>query len=1066
MSLFHPEPVLPPTQDLLIPDAIAFNIKHNPNQPFFIFADAHAPNGVQVITHLEFGRAAHRLAHALRPNRSGKDGETVAIICLSDSVFYQALVAGCIIAGLVPFPISPRNSPAAVVNLLEKASCQRIIATRITLKSLIDGISSHIVNSQLADVLQVEEVPAFATAYPNLGCESLIEHPFVPYPDRTQPLQRDDICIYLHSSGSTGFPKAIPQTHQAWINWALLPGVSDFRTRRARIVAGSMALPPFHTLGLYMQFHNPIYGLVPISVYPPTATAPELVPITPSPQNILEHLKLTKANVLIIIPSLLHLWSAIPDAVSFLATLQFVGYSGGSLAPKLGNFLVDSGVRLHSVYGGTEFGSPAFSFTREGEDKDWDYAWEKHCPMVLNLHDVDGYATSDLWARHPSKEGLWKIVGRLDDVIVHASGEKTVPAPMEDIIMSSPLHGVVMFGRERDQTGVLVEPKPGYNVDSRELENLAALRNKIWPVVEEANKVAPAFSRIFKEMILFTSDQKPLPRAGKGTVMRKAALALYEQEIVALYDNVESNIKAAEDVAPPATWNLDDVQAWLVLQAVDLLSGNKVSDSVDLFEQGFDSLSATFLRLRIIGALRASKEESVERAAQALSQNLIYSYPVLRDLAAHLVSLFSAGQDHQCSRSASARIEAMIEKYSKDLDDSPGIVGSSWSEPAVVLLTGSTGNLGSEILAALLGNNRVQRVYAFNRPPPAPLTIEQRQLDRFQERGLNPELLKSDKLFYLLGDAAQPDFGLDHDQLNLLSQTVNTVIHNAWKLNFNLSLSAFEPNIQGTRHLIDLVRRGTKASEARFLFTSSISSAQSWPTTNGSYPEEIVNDPSFAVGGGYGEGKYVAERILAKSGLQSMSLRIGQISGGSNGAWATTDWVPILVKSSITIGSLPDIEGVISWIPMDVVAAAIAESALNDAILPAAVNLVHPRPVQGSTIIAAIQTAIADVLGKRLEIVPFRSWLSIIEVHAENATKATMMNIPAVKLLDFFRSISGGNDALVSSLDRNLEAGGLPTFSTEKMLLASPKVLRELRYIGTEDAKLWVKYWQEVGYLN
>lgn len=51
------------------------------------------------------------------------------------------------------------------------------------------------------------------------------------------------------------------------------------------------------------------------------------------------------------------------------------------------------------------------------------------------------------------------------------------------------------------------------------------------PIVEEANKVGPAFSRIFKEMILITSPDKPLPRAGKGTVMRKAALALYNDEI-------------------------------------------------------------------------------------------------------------------------------------------------------------------------------------------------------------------------------------------------------------------------------------------------------------------------------------------------------------------------------------------------------------------------------------------------------------------------------------------------------------------------------------------------------
>ena len=49
--------------------------------------------------------------------------------------------------------------------------------------------------------------------------------------------------------------------------------------------------------------------------------------------------------------------------------------------------------------------------------------------------------------------------------------------------------------------------------------------------MEEANHIAPAFARVFKEMIIVAHPEKPLPRAGKGTVIRKQALALYEQEI-------------------------------------------------------------------------------------------------------------------------------------------------------------------------------------------------------------------------------------------------------------------------------------------------------------------------------------------------------------------------------------------------------------------------------------------------------------------------------------------------------------------------------------------------------
>lgn len=53
-------------------------------------------------------------------------------------------------------------------------------------------------------------------------------------------------------------------------------------------------------------------------------------------------------------------------------------------------------------------------------------------------------------------------------------------------------------------------------------------------MIEEANREAPAFSRIFKEMIILTSAGKPLPRVAKGTVAKKAAVKLYEAEIDAL----------------------------------------------------------------------------------------------------------------------------------------------------------------------------------------------------------------------------------------------------------------------------------------------------------------------------------------------------------------------------------------------------------------------------------------------------------------------------------------------------------------------------------------------------
>lgn len=52
--------------------------------------------------------------------------------------------------------------------------------------------------------------------------------------------------------------------------------------------------------------------------------------------------------------------------------------------------------------------------------------------------------------------------------------------------------------------------------------------------MEQANANAPAFARIYKEMILVTHPEKPMLRAAKRTVRKKATIALYASEIEAL----------------------------------------------------------------------------------------------------------------------------------------------------------------------------------------------------------------------------------------------------------------------------------------------------------------------------------------------------------------------------------------------------------------------------------------------------------------------------------------------------------------------------------------------------
>jgi thioester reductase-like protein len=65
-------------------------------------------------------------------------------------------------------------------------------------------------------------------------------------------------------------------------------------------------------------------------------------------------------------------------------------------------------------------------------------------------------------------------------------------------------------------------------------------------------------------------------------------------------------------------------------------------------------------------------------------------------------------------------------------------------------------------------------------------------------------------------------------------------------------------------------------------------------------PEIAIDDPGVAAHQGYGESKWIAERLLdnaaRKCGVSSTICRVGQIAGpvekGMRGVWNTQEWLP------------------------------------------------------------------------------------------------------------------------------------------------------------------------------
>ncbi|KAJ3903705.1 hypothetical protein F5879DRAFT_1002249 [Lentinula edodes] len=1076
-------PALGDESQLNLPDLLDFNLNHNPDFPLYVYPNA--DSSVTEIKTLEFVRAAHRVGNIVRG--SSAPGGVVAIVANIDVIVYAALIAGIMKAGLVPFPISPRNSSAALLHLLRQTSTHRILMTKTTLRGVMDGLQAELRTVDPTYELSIEEVPTLKVAYPCLGQETA-DDPFTPISSAFSPKDSDK-GIYLHSSGSTGFPKPILFTHQIIKDDASLLYIRKMREVFGNsIINGGLALPTFHMMGFCTHILFPLYGLITTGVFAPTVTQADAVPVVGTAETVLEAAKIIKPICMIIPPTFFNSWAQSDDAVAFFRTMRNLSFGGGPIAPSVAESLIARGVPVSAGYGGTEFG--VVSELRVDNAETWQYfefrdrtniRWvaqgdgtfeaqfltcKTHHLAVENLTDTRGYATSDLFEPHPTISNLWKIVGRIDDVIIHSNGEKTVPEPIESIVSASPLiNGAVMFGRQRDQPGIILEPLPGYWIDAKNDAEVSKFRNLVWPAIEEANKIAPSFSRIFKEMILIVNPEKPLPRVGKGTVAKKAALALYETEINELYGAVESN-SGGDSIEPPKSWNASDVETWLIHQISDILSAEALSVTGDLFEQGLDSLSSTILRLRFVSALRKSGFASL---VATITQNIVYSYPTISQLTDAIVNIIANPNDQTKSeKTHEALMEEMISKYSQGLDvPLPQSATSINPTQQYVLLTGSTGNLGAQLLESLLSKDSVVRVYALNRPSTR-ASMYERHRARFEDKALDISLLSSPKLVFLAGETSHDDLDLPENILKELRQNLTMIIHNAWRLDFNLSLASFESHVKGSRVLMDLGRSSRHSSSIKFLFTSSIGSTQSWDAQSlGPYPEEVVMDAKYAVGGGYGESKYVTERILAKSGLQATSFRIGQVTGGApNGAWAITDWVPIIVKSSLTLGVLPDAFGVVSWVPMDAVCNALLDVGFTSEPAPMAVNVVHPKSVPWTSVIQNVQVSLIEqkhLSPDALPLVPYHDWVAAVEKYAKNPTEADTQNIPAVKLLEFLSQQAAVDDALRQSNQSTMESAGLTQLSTEKLERLS-KSMKALKPLDATLVQKWVRYWVAVGF--
>ncbi|THG97397.1 hypothetical protein EW026_g4592 [Hermanssonia centrifuga] len=877
----------------------------------------------------------------------------------------------------------------------------------------------------------------------------------------------DDPAIVMHSSGSTAFPKPITWSHYNVILTALAPYHGEIDMTGLKVACH--ATPMFHAMGVFQTLWATTCGST-MAVF-----KPQFPTRTPTPDLMMEEVMASKSDIIYCVPSLVEAWAKNTDHVRSLKMTKGVVFGGGPLSKEVGDYLVETGVNISMLYGCTEVGMLNTFLSRPG-GKDWEYftfpasvnphlipqengnvrlvilPCQYQVPAVMN-HSVSGvgaYDTNDVLSPHTKKPGYWKVYGRADDQIMHSNGEKTNPGPLENILQQDPrIQTAVMFGRGRFNTGVIIEPKPEFRLDPSDSEKVSQFWKDIWPTVDRMNNYAPQHSRLFREMILIASPSKPFMYTAKNNPRRHAIINQYEAEIEAVYATMDES--ASADIPPPPTWTLDSARDF-VRAVVKKTLERAVTDTDDLFQNGCDSLQATWIRNSLLHALR----ETTKINTGTIPGNFVYNRPTIDALASFVAALTSSesGDSISDSERAITAMVDMVEKYSQNFPEHIPTVSAPQSD--VIFLTGTSGRLGACLLAILVALPEVSRVYAVNRKSSTPILGRQRSI--LEEQGYDPDVvLGTGKVVFVDTSMEGENMGLPAELYEEIRTSVTHIIHNAWPVNFNMSLTTFEPSVRSVRRLVDLALSSPHPTPARLLFVSSVAILRQ--IDHMKPIKEGLVEPSVAEGTGYSESKWVSEQILARAlnetPLRTVAVRVGQLSGSSiSGAWKIAEWLPTLVRSSVHLQCLPDTDQQTSWIPVDVAARAINDMRKSD--VPN-MHLGHPRPVSWSAIMGPVAKSL------NLPLVPYNEWFALLEKSGEGLdadSEVEMMHQnPGLKLLDFFRDTL---DATSSSI----EAAGLPPLDVTEALKVAPSLDSDrLAQMSGDDSLRWVGYWQKTGFL-
>ena len=364
------------------------------------------------------------------------------------------------------------------------------------------------------------------------------------------------------------------------------------------------------------------------------------------------------------------------------------------------------------------------------------------------------------------------------------------------------------------------------------------------------------------------------------------------------------DVHYSSDSAPPH----EGLERMIATIWEELLYTQGIGRDDDFFKLGGNSLLTARLQLLL-----------KERCHMTISTASIYARPTIRGMAERqTISQRDLAIYDACQKLGLYGIQGAKHQRTKQ----------TISEP-VVLLTGATGFLGFYLLHSL--QDKCSVIHCIGREKTTD-DFKKKLSNMAEKTGIK---LKLEKVNPLIGDLSAPLLGLPQHTFDIMANQVDCIVHcGAWVNHMNSYSTLKQTNINSTIALIKLALQGERETSICYVSTEGAGeNLKGSPAVEESILDPEINSPLHE--NGYILSKWVSEQLIAQAArdyqLNCLITRPGNITGDSNNGFSNYEnnhfWA--YVKGCLQMGVAPSTQERIEMTPVDLLATAISELALD-----------------------------------------------------------------------------------------------------------------------------------------